>query len=96
MMNYPHNPSGQVATEEWLRQLCRYCSERDVRLFNDAAYFVLSHGAESLTLSEIAIDFPDFSWAEAFTAQMTSMPHSARQKSPTGKYLVEVAVCSSV
>src|SRR5215471_8097957 len=68
MMNYPHNPSGQVATEDWLRQLCSYCSERNIRLFNDAAYFVLSYGAESRTLSEVAIDFPDLSWAEAFTA----------------------------
>ena len=68
MMNYPHNPSGQVATGDWLRQLCGYCSARSIRLFNDAAYFVLSYGAESLTLSEVAIDFPDLSWAEAFTA----------------------------
>jgi LL-diaminopimelate aminotransferase len=68
MMNYPHNPSGQVATEDWLRQLCDYCSTRSIRLFNDAAYFVLSYSAESLTLSEVAIDFPELSWAEAFTA----------------------------
>jgi LL-diaminopimelate aminotransferase len=68
MTNYPHNPSGQVATRDWLRQLCHYCSEHDIRLFNDAAYFVLSYGAESLTLSEVAIDFPGLSWAEAFTA----------------------------
>jgi aspartate/methionine/tyrosine aminotransferase len=68
MMNYPHNPSGQVATNHWLRQLCQYCSDHSVRLFNDAAYFVLSYGTESLTLSEAARDFPDLSWAEAFTA----------------------------
>ena len=68
MMNYPHNPSGQVATREWLRELCERCTERDVRLFNDAAYFVLSHAEGSLTLSEVAVDFPDLSWAEAFTA----------------------------
>ncbi len=68
MMNYPHNPSGQVATQGWLRELCGYCSEGNVRLFNDAAYYVLSHGAESLTLSEVAPDFPELSWAEAFTA----------------------------
>src|SRR5262249_60606162 len=37
-------------------------------LFNDAAYFVLSYSAESLTLSEVAIDYPELSWAEAFTA----------------------------
>ncbi|MBI3326227.1 MAG: aminotransferase class I/II-fold pyridoxal phosphate-dependent enzyme, partial [Nitrospinae bacterium] len=50
MMNYPHNPSGQVATREWLSQLCASCRERDIRLFNDAAYAVLSYGPESVTL----------------------------------------------
>lgn len=68
MMNYPHNPSGQVATEDWLLHLCKYCSDHGIRLFNDAAYFVLSHTTGSRTLSEVAIDFPNLSWAEAFTA----------------------------
>ena len=68
MLNYPHNPSGQVATGSWLGELCAYCSERGIRLFNDAAYFVLSYRAESATLSEVAPGFPDLSWAEAFTA----------------------------
>ena len=68
MMNYPHNPSGQVATREWLDALCRFCSEHHIRLFNDAAYFILSHASDSLALSEVAPDFPDLSWAEAFTA----------------------------
>jgi LL-diaminopimelate aminotransferase len=68
MLNYPHNPSGQVATRDWLRQLCEVCSARNIRLFNDAAYYVLSYGPESATLSEIAPDYPELSWAEAFTA----------------------------
>ena len=68
MMNYPHNPSGQVATLDWLREICAYCSEHNVRIFNDAAYIVLSHDDSSATLSEVAADFPDLSWAEAFTA----------------------------
>ena len=68
MMNYPHNPSGQVATRAWLEALCRYCAEHDVRLFNDAAYYVLSHVEESAALAEVAVDFPELSWAEAFTA----------------------------
>jgi aspartate/methionine/tyrosine aminotransferase len=42
MMNYPHNPSGQVATREWLYGLCQFCSDHHIRLFNDAAYFILS------------------------------------------------------
>src|SRR5262245_15467428 len=41
MMNYPHNPTGQVATRDWLHQLCAWCSAHDIRLFNDAAYFIL-------------------------------------------------------
>ncbi|MFQ6028734.1 MAG: aminotransferase class I/II-fold pyridoxal phosphate-dependent enzyme, partial [Dehalococcoidia bacterium] len=68
MMNYPHNPSGQVATREWLRQICEHCSAHNIRLFNDAAYIVLSHTSESASLAEVAVDYPDLSWAEAFTA----------------------------
>ena len=68
MMNYPHNPSGQVATHAWLRELCAFCDDHGIRLFNDAAYFVLSYGDDSATLTEVAADFPDLSWAEAFTA----------------------------
>jgi aspartate/methionine/tyrosine aminotransferase len=68
MMNYPHNPSGQVATRDWLHQLCEFCGAHDIRLFNDAAYIVLSYASDSVTLSEIAPDYPDLSWAEAFTA----------------------------
>ena len=68
MMNYPHNPSGQVASREWLRQICEVCSPRHIRLFNDAAYIVLSYASDSVTLSEIAPDYPELSWAEAFTA----------------------------
>ena len=68
MMNYPHNPSGQVATGRWLEWLCEYCTEHNIRLFNDAAYIILSHGPESLTLADVAPDFPELSWAEAFTA----------------------------
>jgi len=68
MMNYPHNPSGQVATRDWLYELCRFCSEHHIRLFNDAAYFILSYSDASLALSEVAPEFPDLSWAEAFTA----------------------------
>jgi aspartate/methionine/tyrosine aminotransferase len=68
MMNYPHNPSGQVATRDWLCQLCEVCSARQIRVFNDAAYAVLSYDAASVTLSDIAPDYPELSWAEAFTA----------------------------
>jgi LL-diaminopimelate aminotransferase len=68
MMNYPHNPSGQVASRQWLQQICEVCNTRHIRLFNDAAYVVLSYASDSVTLSEIAADYPELSWAEAFTA----------------------------
>src|ERR687895_1659127 len=68
MMNYPHNPTGQVATRRWLEQLCKVCSARNIRLFNDAAYAVLSYDPASVTLSEVAPEYPELSWAEAFTA----------------------------
>jgi aspartate/methionine/tyrosine aminotransferase len=68
MLNYPHNPSGQVASRQWLRQLCEICAARNIRLFNDAAYVVLSYDADSVTLAEVAPEYPELSWAEAFTA----------------------------
>lgn len=68
MMNYPHNPSGQVASEPWLRAVCEYCSEHDIRLVNDAAYCVLTYVDGACTLSDVAPDYPDLSWVELFTA----------------------------
>jgi LL-diaminopimelate aminotransferase len=68
MTNYPHNPSGQVATRDWFRALCAHCEANDIRLFNDAAYVALSHDADSAMLSQVASEFPALSWAEAFTA----------------------------
>lgn len=71
MMNYPHNPTGQIATREWLMELCGYAQENGIRLFNDAAYIALSHSPNSRPLSEVAINFPGLSWAEAFSASKT-------------------------
>lgn len=68
MTNYPHNPSGQIANDAWFREICAYCAENNIRLFNDAAYVALSHDDENATLSSVAEEFPDLSWAEAFTA----------------------------
>jgi len=68
MINYPHNPSGQVADEAWLRALCAHCETNDIRLFNDAAYYCLTFTDEAISLSEVAIDYPELSWAEGFTA----------------------------
>lgn len=68
MMNYPHNPSGQIATKEWLEQLCEFAEKSDIRLFNDAAYIALSHAPDSTALAEVAVGYPNLSWAEAYSA----------------------------
>ena len=68
MVNYPHNPSGQIATREWWASICAYCAKNDIRLFNDNPYYILSHVKESCALTEVAIDFKELSWAEAFSA----------------------------
>ncbi len=68
MLNYPHNPSGQVFNKTWLRRLCAYCRKHGIRLFNDAAYVFLDHTGARVTLAEIAVEFPGLSWAEGFSA----------------------------
>ena len=68
MVNYPHNPSGQVATKEFWRELCEHCSDHGIRLFNDGAYAILAHSQEACALAEVAVEFSDLSWAEAFSA----------------------------
>lgn len=68
MANYPHNPSGQIATKEFWLRLCQYCSDYGIRLFNDAAYAILAHDNEACTLAEVAVDFPNLSWVEAYSA----------------------------
>ncbi len=68
MMNYPGNPTGQTASVEWLYAVCAYCEENGVRLFNDAAYAALPHEGERLcTLADVAVHYPNLSWAEAFS-----------------------------
>ena len=67
-VNYPHNPSGQIATREWWTSICAHCAKNDIRLFNDNPYYVLSHIKESCALTEVAADFRELSWAEAFSA----------------------------
>ena len=68
MINYPHNPTGQIATREWWRDICAYCETNDIRIFNDNPYYILSHKKESCALTEVATEFPGLSWAEAFSA----------------------------
>ena len=68
MLNYPHNPSGQVATEKFWYWLCPICATYDIRLFNDAAYAMLATDPRASTLAQVAQHFPDLSWAEAYSA----------------------------
>jgi LL-diaminopimelate aminotransferase len=68
MLNFPHNPTGIVAHTEWLGDVCEYCRQKGIRLFNDAAYARLTHANFSATLSDVAVEFPGLSWAEAFSA----------------------------
>jgi LL-diaminopimelate aminotransferase len=68
MLNYPHNPSGQIADEAFWHEICEYCEGEDIRIWNDAAYAVLAHDPEHRTLTEVAAQYPGLSWAEAFSA----------------------------
>ena len=68
MVNYPHNPTGQIATRAWWQEICTHCEKNEVRIFNDNPYYILSHKKESCTLTEVATDFRELSWAEAFSA----------------------------
>jgi LL-diaminopimelate aminotransferase len=68
MLNYPHNPSGQIADEAFWHEVCEYCEGKDIRIWNDAAYAVLAHDPNHRTLAEIAAQYPGVSWAEAFSA----------------------------
>jgi LL-diaminopimelate aminotransferase len=67
MINYPHNPSGQIAPREWLKRICAFCETMHIRIFNDAAYAIIAD-PEHTTLAEVAVDYKNLSWAEAFSA----------------------------
>jgi len=68
MLNFPHNPTGIVATDLFLPYLCAYCAKKGVRIFNDAAYSILSHTHNAATLTDVASRFPCLNWIEAFSA----------------------------
>lgn len=67
MLNCPHNPSGQTVTESWWHEICDYCQTFDIRIFNDATYAKLAF-EEHCTLADVAVHYPDLSWAEAYSA----------------------------
>ena len=68
MMNYPHNPSGKGTNGNWLRRVCRFAADNKIRIFNDAAYAILKHEPNHRNLADIAVEFPNLSWAEGFSA----------------------------
>lgn len=68
MLNLPLNPTGTVAKREWLMDVCEYCAEKGIRVFNDAAYAILVHTNNATTLADVAISIPKLDWAEAFSA----------------------------
>lgn len=68
MLNYPHNPTGRVVDRRWWEELCKHCVDRGIRIFNDAAYATLAYAPESCTLAEVAVNYPELSWIEAFSA----------------------------
>ena len=68
MSNYPHNPSAQVATRKWWIDICGVAEAKGIRVFNDAAYAILAHAPDHCTLADVAVNFRNLSWAEAFSA----------------------------
>jgi len=54
-LNYPNNPTGAVADADFWRRMIRFCSERNIRLVNDAAYLEVVPGGEAaLSLLKVA------------------------------------------
>jgi len=67
MLNLPNNPTGAVADVDWWHALCDYCSGRGIRIFNDAAYAILKYDKTIPNLAQIAVDYPELSWCEAYS-----------------------------
>ncbi|MCK5655118.1 MAG: aminotransferase class I/II-fold pyridoxal phosphate-dependent enzyme, partial [Candidatus Aureabacteria bacterium] len=68
MLNYPHNPSGQVATKGFWEEICAYCEKNGIRLVNDAAYTGLVFSKDHCALADVAVNYPNLSWVEIYTA----------------------------
>lgn len=68
MLNYPHNPSGAVVDQVWWKKICEYCEKNNIRIFNDEAYQMLAYSEESCSLADVASNYPNLSWAVAWSA----------------------------
>ena len=68
MLNLPNNPSGTIATRQYWRETCAFCEKNGIRLFNDGAYLALAHSDNCFALADVAPEFPELSWLEAYSA----------------------------
>lgn len=55
-VNYPHNPTGQVASREYLRSLVQFARENALILVSDAAYCEVYYGEENRPASLLEFD----------------------------------------
>jgi len=55
-VNYPHNPTGQVATREYLRGLVEFACENEIILVSDLAYGEVYFGEEHRPASLLEFD----------------------------------------
>lgn len=67
ILNYPNNPTGAVANEEFFKYILDFCSANEIILYNDGAYNeILEPGKEPLSLLQVdkdkkSIEFGTFS-----------------------------------
>jgi aspartate/methionine/tyrosine aminotransferase len=74
MIQYPNNPSGQYLAENELDDLCEFCAEKNIRIFNDNPYSFMAP-PEAATLTEVAAYF-DVSHMEAFSFSKEGANHT--------------------
>jgi LL-diaminopimelate aminotransferase len=53
-INYPHNPTGTIATHDYLEKVAGFCREHDTLLFSDECYNDLYSGEPPLSILEIS------------------------------------------
>ncbi len=54
-LNYPNNPTGAVAGEDFWKRMIQFTTQRNIRLVNDAAYLeVVPDGKAALSLLQVA------------------------------------------
>ncbi len=69
MLNYGgHNPSGQTVDFNWWKELCDFCAQEGIRIFDDEAYLSHNFGPENCSLTDVAPHFPKLSWITGYSA----------------------------